>query len=157
MSATDAVSGILDARARLHDGLAPVVVVSLVLHVGLFAAVLLIPMGDSAADMPRTVMTISLGGSSGPRTGGMTPMGGRAVQAVAPEGPKPRSVAPPAASKPEMTLPAKATRPPSQASSKASTDAVGRRLAEGDEVREGSARAPTRARRQGFGRTGGGG
>ena len=158
MSATDAVSGILAARARLHDGLAPVVVVSLVLHLGLFAAVLLIPMGDAAADRPRTVMTISLGGSSGPRTGGMTPMGGRAVQAVAPEGPKPRSIAPPAASTPDMTLPTKVTRrPPSEAPSKASADAVGRRLAEGDEVREGSARADTGARGQGFGLTGGGG
>lgn len=157
MSATDAVSGILAARARLHDGLAPVVVVSLVLHMGLFAAVLLIPMGDTAADRPRTVMTISLGGSSGPRTGGMTPMGGRAVQAVAPEGPRPRSVAPPAASKPDMTLPTKAAQRPAQAPAKASTDAVGRRLAEGEEVREGSARADTGARGQGFGLTGGGG
>ena len=33
----------------------------------------------------RNVMQISLGGAPGPRAGGMTPMGGRPMQAPAPE------------------------------------------------------------------------
>ena len=33
---------------------------------------------------PKTVMTISLAGAPGPRTGGMTQMGGRTVQEVSP-------------------------------------------------------------------------
>lgn len=157
MSATDAVSGILAARARMADGLAPVLVASVALHAVLLATVLLVPMGDTAADLPRTVMTISLGGSAGPRTGGMTPMGGREVQTVAPAGPKPRSEAPPAAKPPEMALPSKSARPAHDVPERTSSTATGRRVSAGDEVRDGSARAETGARGQGFGLTGGGG
>lgn len=157
MSATDAVSGILAARARPQEGLAPVVVVSLILHAGLFGAVLLVPRGDNLANTPRTVMTISLGGSSGPRTGGMTPMGGREVQTVVPPGPKPRSEAPPAAKPAEMVLPSKTVRPRRDTPERASSAATGRRLSAGEEIQEGSARAATGARGQGFGLTGGGG
>ena len=157
MSPPDTVSGGLDSRARHHDGLAPVVVVSLVLHAGLFAAVLLVPMSDNTAELPRTVMTISLGGSSGPRTGGMTPMGGREVQTVAPAGPRPRSESPPTAKPPEMALPSRTARPQRETPARASSDATGRRLSAGEEIQEGSARAETGARGQGFGLTGGGG
>src|SRR2546428_5324985 len=73
---------------------------------------------ESAA--PRTVMTISLGGNAGADSGGMTQMGGRAVQVQTPpeEAAKREAVRPPAAKAPEMVLPrrdvkvGKSTPPP---------------------------------------------
>jgi TonB family protein len=157
--AGDAVTGALEARHAADERWTPVVAASIALHAALIAAVLILPMGDRSDDLPRTVMTISLGGSAGPKTGGMTPMGGKEVQAVREPEAKPRAEAPPAAKPPEMTLPAKnqTTRAKREVPKEASQDATGRRLSEGEEVQVGTARAQTGARGQGFGLTGGGG
>ena len=61
--------------------------------------------GAPAETQERDVMVISLGGAPGPRAGGMTPMGGRPVQEVAPAPPRPEPVRPPAAKPPEMIEP----------------------------------------------------
>ena len=103
---------------------------------------------------PKTVMTISLGGAIGPRTEGMTQMGGRTVQEVTPE-PQKRAETPPAVKPPEMALPTPNQRritPPKQAS----RDAVGRTPTRAAEPEQGSARAETGARGQGFGLATGG-
>ncbi|MGE0392925.1 MAG: energy transducer TonB [Vicinamibacterales bacterium] len=158
MTAGDAVTGVIAARDASGERWAPVVAFSIALHALLVAAVLLLPMADQADDVPRTVMTISLGGTAGPRTGGMTPMGGKEVQAVRqPE--ERRAETPPAAKPPEMTLPSKTAtvRPKREVPKQAAKDATARRLSAGEEVQEGSARADTGARGQGFGLTGGGG
>ncbi len=159
MTTSDAVTGVLTARRAADERWSPVLAVSLVLHGLLIVAVLVVPMGHDPSDLPKTVMTISLGGAPGPRSGGMTPMGGREVQTVTPSQPKPRAEAPPAAKPPEMTLPGKVQRPKKQRDvpERAAQDAVGQRLAAGEEVQQGSARAQTGARGQGFGLTGGGG
>ena len=159
MSGADAVTGVLAARHQGDERWAPVVGISIALHVLLVAAVLLLPMGDQADDAPKTVMTISLGGSAGPKTGGMTPMGGKEVQTVRPPEERPRAEVPPAAKPPEMTLPSKnqTVRPKRETPKEASREATGRRLAAGEEIQAGSARAQTGARGQGFGLTGGGG
>ena len=54
---------------------------SLAAHAGIMAFLLFGPMDWrlGADETPRTVMTISLAGAPGPRAGGMTPIGGRAV------------------------------------------------------------------------------
>ncbi len=154
----EAATEVIIARAQGQESWGPVVVSSIALHVVLIAAIAFMPERDYSADAPRTVMSISLGGSPGPRAGGMTPMGGRAVQEAAPPAAKPRAEAPPAAKTPDMTLPSKdarvrkSTRP--QVESKESS---GRTPTTGDEVREGNTRADTGARGQGFGLTGGGG
>lgn len=116
-------------------------------------------MGRDAADIPKTVMTISLGGAPGPRTGGMTPIGGREVQTVAPSQPKPRAELPPAAKPPDMTLPTKNQRPVKtrEMPQRSTRDATGRQAVTGEEIQAGSTRAQTGARGQGFGLTGGGG
>ncbi len=159
MTATDAVTGAIAARDVSGERWAPVVGFSVALHVLLVAFVVLVPMGDQADDVPKTVMTISLGGAAGPRTGGMTPMGGKEVQTIRQPDEKPRAEAPPAAKPPEMTLPAKTqtVRPKREVPKQAAEDATGRQLAAGEEVQAGSARAQTGARGQGFGLTGGGG
>ena len=57
------------------------VVVSLLAHAVLLTAFLLLTSLGPPRATEREVMTISLGGAPGPRAGGMTPMGGRPVQA----------------------------------------------------------------------------
>jgi len=155
----EAATDIIVARSQDRESWMGVVGVSVVGHLALGAAILLMPTRDSTQDLPKTVMSISLGGAPGPRAGGMTPMGGRAVQAVAPPPAKPRAEAPPAARMPKMTLPSKTTRPARAETKPAITTeaAVGRTPTTGDEVRQGTARADTGARGQGFGLTGGGG
>ena len=75
----EAVSDVLDLRMRESDGLSRMVVVSLVAHGVLLAAVVLMPADWRGAKSARNVvpMTISLdGGAPGPNTGGMTQMSG---------------------------------------------------------------------------------
>jgi outer membrane biosynthesis protein TonB len=105
---------------------------------------------------PPSVMTISLGGSPGPRTGGLTTIGGRTVQAPTPVEPVRRAETPPAQKTPEMALPTQPSRPRPQVT-RAPQDAVGRTPTTGEEPSEGPARAETQVRGQGFGLTTGGG
>jgi TonB family protein len=98
---------------------------------------------DVEADVPRSVMMVSLGGAVGPRQG-MTPTAGRAVP---PPVEKPAAVAPPPPEPPKQTI-AEETRPP--------------RRRPAPPVEEpptpGATRTDTGARGQGFGlSTGGGG
>lgn len=91
---------------------------------------------------PRTVMTISLAGAPGPRTGGMTPTGGRAVPP--PPEAAPRAAVPAPAPKPGPAAPARpARRPPPKP-------------VEAEEPRPGVTRTETGARGQGFGLSTGG-
>lgn len=156
----ETVSDIVAARSREREGLSRMVIASIAVHAMALTALAFAPKPDFSGDAPRTVMTISLGGAPGPRTGGMTPMGGRAVQEAAPpEAPKPRAEMPPAPTRPEMTLPVPNAkpRPPQAKPQQAPTESTGRAPSTGAEVREGSARAETGARGQGFGLTTGGG
>jgi TonB family protein len=156
----EAVSDIIAARSREPRGLSKMVAVSVLVHV-LGLGVLAFAPTPNYDEPPRTVMTISLGGAPGPRAGGMTAIGGRAVQAVQPtEAPRLRSEAPPAPTKPEMTLPTPNAkpRPPQTRPTQAPRESTGRTPSTGPEPREGSARVETGARGQGFGlSTGGGG
>ena len=153
----EAVRDIIEARSREPQGLQRMVAVSIALHMVAVAVFILSPRPDYSDDVPRTVMTISLGGAPGPRAGGMTPMGGRTVQAPEPAEPARRAETAPAPKVPEMALPRENARRP-QARPKSSTqEATGRTPNTGPEVREGSTRAETGTRGQGFGLTTGGG
>lgn len=154
---TEAVTDIIVARSRQTERLKPMVVWSVLAHVTFVTAVLLSSM-RVVQQQPREVMTISLGGAAGPRTEGMTQIGGRPVQAPPPEKPERRAQAAPAPKAPEMVLPTPKARAreipkPKQAPEQADS----RRLATGDQIREGSARAETGARGQGFGLSSAGG
>jgi protein TonB len=116
------------------------------------------------ADNERTVMTISLGGAPGPRSGGMTPLAGRPVQQVAPETPpKAEPVRPPAPAErpPAMVLPEKAPVKPAPAKASARPAPESSPRAEpttGPALQSGNAIAQTGARGLSFGlSTGGGG
>jgi TonB family protein len=152
------VTDIIVSRSRQADGLSTMVGWSIGLHIALMAAIVLVP-ARSRQEAPRTVMTISLGGVPGPRAGGMTQIGGRAVQAPPPPEPVKRVEAPPAPTRPAMTIPdAKARRKPPPKPEQAPKEATGKTPTTGEEPREGSTRAETGAKGQGFGlSTGGGG
>jgi TonB family protein len=139
--------------------------VSLGAHAVAIGLILFAPQGllSRRPEAPRSVMTISLGGSggSGPQSGGMTSIGGRPVQQVQPpEEPKKRQAErPPAAKAPEMTVPAPAAKPlkkGSTAVAKAPDEARGQTPAPGAQLREGTAIADTGARGKGFGLSTGG-
>jgi TonB family protein len=131
-------------RDRMHEpaGFERMVSVSVLLHGLLVASLLLAPrawlMGATRA--PRAIMTITLGGGgAGPRNGGMTPVGGRAVQVQTPpeEIPKRETAVPPVKQAPD--------------------EAHGRTPTRGTEPRSGNAIVETGARGLGFGLSTGGG
>jgi outer membrane biosynthesis protein TonB len=119
---------------------------SLVAHAAVVAFLLFGPLdwNIEADETPRTVMTISLAGAPGPRTG-MTPMGGRAVPPPPPEA-TPRAMPPPPPKPAERVVPTETRRRPPAAPAKP------------EEPQPGVTRTETGARGQGFGlSTGGGG
>lgn len=159
----DDVSQVLAARAQVTSGLERMLAWSGLAHAILLAVVALMPAGWLGARAPEpdaAVMTISLGGPTGPRNGGMTAISARPVQEVRPVDTKRtvEPVRPPAAREPEMVEPTKAA--PKKAETKTKVEAKdprSRTPTKGTEIRKGSAVAETGARGQGFGLTTGGG
>jgi TonB family protein len=159
------VTDVLRDRMQEPAGFQRMVTASIALHVAAVAVVLLAPHGmfQRASEAPRTVMTISLGGGGeGPRTGGMTTLGGRPVQVQTPpeETPKREAVRPPAAKTPEMVLPTNPAKPAKAAPpdvKQAPDEARGRTPTKGAKVVAGTAIAETGVRGQGFGLATGGG
>ena len=160
------VTDVLRDRMNAPKGLNWTLGASMMAHAVLVAAFILAPGGwlDSHRAEPKTIMTISLGGSNeGPANGGLTSIGGRAVQEVKPpdEPKRPEAVRPPAAKAPEMTVPVPNKAPvkaaPTPKIQQAPDEARGRTPTRGAEARPGSAIAETGARGQGFGLSTGGG
>ena len=163
----EAVTSVLVDRLREPPGLRRMVGWSLALHVAAGVAFVVSPMvwPSRSAELPRTIMTISLGGGPGPQAGGLNALGGRPVQTTAPrpESARPEPVRPPAARTPEMTVPLPGAKPaarrgePAEPVKIAPDEARGQTLVRGDQEQFGSAIAETGG--QGFGglSTGGGG
>ena len=156
----EAVSDILIDRARADGQLGRMLSISVAAHVVLLTALVVMPREWHRPESAGPLMTITLGPAPGPRTGGQTPIGGRAVQQVAPPQAKPAPAAPPAPKPPEMVLPqekpASRTTPPPRVS-KPLDQAKARRPAFGTQIQEGSARVETGATGNNFGLTTGGG
>lgn len=156
------VSDILASRKREPGGLMRTGLVSLGAHGAAIGLLALIPvMAPPAAQPPRVVMNISLGGSPGPSNGGTQMIGGRRIDAAAPSTApqiqKPAAISPP--TPPPMALPdpRRKTTPP-RTNSAVSRDPKGTAAGRGAQTQLGTARAETGARGQGFGlSTGGGG
>jgi TonB family protein len=128
---------------------------SIALHVGAVAALILVPR-DWLSEPPSKPLTITLGGTPGPRSTGTTSIGGRTVEQVAPppkraEPVRPTPPAPPAPiAKPSApsTRPADVQKPPTVAARPPVT---------GPQVVQGNTAVDTGARGQGQGLTFGGG
>lgn len=163
----DQVSASLVERAREPSGFAATAIASLAAHMVVMAILIVVPaQWPAGAEPEREVMTISLGGAPGPRAGGMSSMGGQAVQQAVPQEPKARPEPPraPAQKAPEMVDPVKpatrrpAPKPVETAPRQVLPDATGRTPTRGAEVRAGNAVAQTGGTGIGFGlSTGGGG
>ncbi len=145
----DAVTPILVERARTRGGLWSRMGFSALLHAVVLPIVLIwMVASPPEQDAPKAVMTVSLGGAPGPRSGGMTPMSARAAEA-APPTPKPRSrrtAGGQGAGDGAAKSRARKT-PPREAPKKAPDDAKGRTTPTAAEARQGSAVAETGARR----------
>lgn len=156
----EAVTDIIVARSRVDDRLSKMLVWSFAAHV-VIVAVGLIVQSTQPDPPPRTIMTISLGGAAGPRTAGLNQMGSRAVQAPEPQAPPVRRAeTAPAPAPPKMALPDPKSkpRPERPRPQQAPPEATGRTPNTGETPQEGTTRADTRTRGQGFGlSTGGGG
>jgi TonB family protein len=150
------VTDIIVARSREPEGLKTMIVWSLAGHVGL--AVLGLLWGGPRVDSrPRQVMTISLSGAPGPRTGGQTQIGGQAVQAPPPAQEPAKPVqAPPAPKEPAMSLPNPRNRPRPQPK-QSPPDATAKTVNTGEVPRDGSTKVDTKVRGQGFGLSSAGG
>jgi TonB family protein len=144
---TETVTDIIAARARSDDGLKSMVVWSIGLHAVVLGALLFAP--APTADAPPTVMTISLSGSEGVKSEGMTQAGAQPIREIAPPEEKPRPLPPPR-ERAEMTIP----DPKARTTPRTKPQAV-----ESPATTPTTAPAPTRVRGQGFGlsTSGGGG
>ena len=158
------VSDVLRDRMQTPAGLQRMLTVSGAVHLVLAAALLFASRGLlKGAKSSPIVMTISLSGTVGPETGGMTPMGGRPVQTQTPpeDLAKREAIRPPAAKAPAMTVPLPNTKPvkatPSAPVRQAPDDARGRTPTRGAQTSAGSTAADTGVRGQGFGLSTGGG
>jgi TonB family protein len=147
----ETVTDIIVARAREPQGLKTMIVWSIAGHIAL-ATVALLWGGPRGDNTPRIVMTVSLSGAPGPKTGGQTQIGGQAVQAPPPEVAPPKPVeAPPAPKPPAMTLPNSRSRPRPQPKVTQAPPDASARTANTGEPTDGSTRVNTRVRGQGFG------
>jgi TonB family protein len=152
----DAVSPILVDRAREPQGIRTTIVVSLFVHGAVAALVLFGPPLIPIDTAPHTVMTISLGGAAGAKTGGSTQMAGATTVKAEPDT-KP-SPAPPATAKPEMVIPKTITKaaPPPKATVKILQDEKTKALPRAAQASTGDARIQTSSKTQGFGLSSGG-
>jgi TonB family protein len=97
-------------------------------------------------------MMITLGGSSGPDTGGMTAIGGREVEKVAPPEPEKRVEPTPPAVPPKMTLPPEKPKPArKEEARRAPPEPAERPVTTGAQVTEGNTPVDTGVRGRGFG------
>jgi TonB family protein len=158
------VTDILRSRMHQPPGLQRMAALSTLIHGAILAMVVLAPAGLFSPKAPpfQNIMTISLGeGSPGPQNGGITNIGGRAIQAEKPPDAPREAVRPPAVKTPEMTVPTPKAKPlprPSETPVKEAPDeARGRTPTRGAEPTPGSAVAATGVRGQGFGLSMGGG
>jgi protein TonB len=155
------VSDILQSRKHEPGGLTRTALLSLGAHAAALALLALAPaLIPVPQQQPRVVMNISLGGSPGPRTGGLQMLGGRRIDA-APQSDAPqvaRTALPSPAAPPKMTLPdprQKVRTPPKTAV--VSKDPKGTTAGRGAEAQAGTTRVETGAKGQGFGLSSGGG
>ena len=151
------VTDIIASRSHEPDGLSKMLVWSVAAHLVVAVALIAWP-GGSLAEPPRQIMTISLGGAPGPKTGGLTQAGAQAVQAPPPPEPVKQIEAPPAPKAPPMTLPdPKVQRRQLPKPTQAPPDAASKTPNTGAEPRTGAARGDPRVRGTGFGISSSGG
>lgn len=154
----EAVSDILQERARETESIGRMLWVSIAAHVVLMAIVVLLPSGWLTPERPaeENALMISLGGVEGPDVQGMTQISGRTAQAVrepeAPTRPEPA----PMADASKMTIPSNVKPvppkpPPPKPVTKPAERSTSKTPTTGKEVATGSSKVDTGARPVPFG------
>jgi TonB family protein len=144
----DAVTEVLIDRSHQADRLSQMVVVSLVAHALLLAAVSLSPrLFPESAPVDEKPLIISLAGGEGP-VQGHNPASAKAIQQVAPDPTKAKTDTPPPVTKPELVESVKTAKPepkaiPKDEPRKTEPQLHGRTPTQGAEVRQGTARVDT--------------
>jgi TonB family protein len=141
----EAVSDILVERARVTDGMSRMLGVSLFAHVALLAVFIAIPADwRSSSRAEVALMTISLGGTTGPDTTGLTSISDRPVQTVAPPEEKVQPDVPPAPKAPEMVEPERVPKlTPATPVRKPVEKSPTRKPTSGEEIKTGDAKVKT--------------
>jgi hypothetical protein len=156
------VSDIIRSRMREPGGLRQTAALSLAVHAAALALIAMMPGNWATRNTPPVVMTISLGGTPGPKTGGLTTMGGRTIQPALPSvAPKiTRNILPTPKAEPAMVLPVPDPKIKPKTAPKptvTSKDPTGSAAGRGAEAQKGSTNVETGARGTGFGLSSGGG
>ena len=144
----ESVSDILVERSQAADGVNRMVLVSLLAHTVVIAAIVVMPASwrSSSSASSVTPMMITLSGGTGPDAGGMTQISNKPVQEVTTET-KPVPVVPPAPKVPEMVAPEPKATPapknPPKRTERPVDKSSSRKPTTGPEVRTGDARAET--------------
>ena len=153
----------LRQRIETSDRLSLTFGLSLVGHLVIMIGLMLFPSGvfsESDPDAADAVMNVSLGGPSGPTSGGQTALAAQPVQEVLPleEADRPEWIQPPAPAPPEVTEAVSEGRRPEVdiPVETAPEEARGRTPTRGPELREGAALAETGAQGGGLGLSAGG-
>lgn len=133
---------------------------SIAVHVVVAAIALLLPQAWLREKPKPPVMTISLGGTPGPRSTGTTSMGGKTVEQVAPPPKRPEPIKPEPKTLPPAAMPVR-TPPRAMAQTEAPKPPPplppARSLVTGREIVRGNTAVDTGAKGQGAGLTFGGG
>jgi len=160
----EAVSDILVERAQITDGMSRMLLVSLVAHAALAAALVFAPgFWTGFHDEPAQPMMITLGGAEGPDAGGMTTISNKPVQQIAAPEEKPTRPAPPADKPPEMVAPkpdsAAKPKPAAKPIEKPKETSSSKKPTAGEQIKSGSSPTETGGAAVPFGglTTGGGG
>jgi TonB family protein len=156
------IDDILDLRAPDPHEFNRILGWSFVIHLVAITLLFVLPRSWITTDRtPPILMTISLAGSPGERTTGMTPVGGRPVEQATPAPKRPEPIKPAASKRDVMKVPEKTPvkpPPPKPASAvEQPPSPITRPPTTGREVTTGSSTAETGARGQGTGLTSGGG
>jgi outer membrane biosynthesis protein TonB len=156
------VSDIIARRRIDPAGLSRVMSTSIAVHAIAVTLVMVVPRSWFTREQPKPLlMTISLGGSLGERSGGMVAAGARPVEQVAPPPKRPEPIRPAVRPKPdEIAMPVKTpvkTPPPKPVEPATGATSPLPRPVTGTQVQRGTSVADTGATGQGTGLTFGGG
>ena len=156
---TESVTDIIVSRSRVQERWALMTVGSALAHLLLLAIAIVLPSFRSHEEPVREVMAITFGGGApGPRTGGMTPIGGQEIKEVAPPEPPKRVEPPPPAPEPKMSLPDPKPRPKAPETKTPREEAAApAKPVTGPEVTQGNAPVDTASKGIGFGLSSSGG
>lgn len=141
----EGVSDILVARAREFDGVSRSVSASFAVHAAILLTIAVLPSAWFASKAPDKLMVISLGaGAVGPNPNGLTALGGKKVEEVAPPKARPEPIVPTAPKSTAMAEPlktpaksqppAKTAAPPVQQAPPATKPATGAQITQGNAV-----------------------